>query len=274
MDPRTCQAFATRLASIKGFHRHVFSYVPQTGSTNDDLKSDWALEQPHPRVLVAGHQTHGRGLYDRQWHDQPKEESNSHALLASFSWDQPLQEQTPGLPLSILAGLAVHHALEVFWTHRHRPWLKWPNDIWVENGKLCGILIESTPCPQEKRYAIGIGINLNNVLPLEKKEQNVVSLTDFDIQVSPLTLLETILIKWSEVQEISDTTLLKNDYHHRAGEFWTKQVRIELASGESFLAQPIDLADEGGLWIQDKKNERRLISDARRIFISTSLPQG
>ena len=99
---------------------------------------DVARELPVGSIVVADHQPAGRGRLDRRWEAPP-----GSALLVSFVFARhPL--------LSLAAGVAAAHACGP------SVQLKWPNDLLVDERKLGGILVETTP----DRAICGIGINL------------------------------------------------------------------------------------------------------------------
>src|SRR2546423_10369735 len=95
---------------------------------------------PVGSIVVADHQTAGRGRMERQWDAPP-----GTALLASFVLE-------PHGLLSLAAGVAAAEACgpEVR--------LKWPNDLLLRGRKLGGILVETTP----RKAICGIGINLSS----------------------------------------------------------------------------------------------------------------
>lgn len=99
---------------------------------------DVARELPLGTIVVADHQTAGRGRLDRRWEAPP-----GTALLVSFVL-------APRPLLSLALGVAAAQACgpEVR--------LKWPNDLLLEGRKLGGILVETTP----QKAVCGIGINL------------------------------------------------------------------------------------------------------------------
>lgn len=104
-------------------------------------------------VILAKHQTHGRGRQGRNWTTAPGD-----ALLATFAAPVPVSPNRSGM-MAIAAGLAVANAL--------REWnviaaLKWPNDIYVERRKLGGVLIQ-TRLGIESIALIGVGINLLSI---------------------------------------------------------------------------------------------------------------
>ncbi len=112
-------------------------------------------------VVIADHQTAGRGRLDRGWED-----ASGLGLLGSYILCGELLPEHPSLAV-MLAGLAVLRAIEESCPQlKERVRLKWPNDvIAVEDGgpvKLAGILVESIFAQQALSGVIlGIGVNVN-----------------------------------------------------------------------------------------------------------------
>ena len=99
---------------------------------------DVARPMPIGSIVVADHQTAGRGRLDRRWESPP-----GTALLVSFVL-------RPNPALSLAAGVAAAQACG------GGVRLKWPNDLLVHGAKVGGILVEMTPATA----ICGIGINL------------------------------------------------------------------------------------------------------------------
>src|SRR5690242_8996441 len=106
----------------------------------DSVRStqDVARDMPVGSVVVADHQTEGRGRMERRW-----EAPSGTALLVSF-------ELRPSPVLSLAAGVAAAEACGP------RVRLKWPNDLLLDDRKLGGILVEASAY----KAVCGIGINL------------------------------------------------------------------------------------------------------------------
>ena len=99
---------------------------------------DVAREMPIGSVVVADHQTAGRGRSSHSWEAPP-----GAALLVSFVL-------SPNPLLSLAAGVAAAEACG------RGVRLKWPNDLLLDGRKVGGILVEASPA----RAICGIGINL------------------------------------------------------------------------------------------------------------------
>lgn len=111
----------------------------------DCLKStnDTARSYPPNSVIVAAEQTAGRGRLGRVWQSKRGNLFLS-AVVPDYGPQTPL--------LAFVTGLAVSDALADFGVR-----LKWPNDVLLNGGKVCGILLERT---EENRIIVGIGVNV------------------------------------------------------------------------------------------------------------------
>ncbi len=132
---------------LPGFTVEVLQEVD---STNSELMRRARSGQMAPVLLVAERQTAGRGRLGRGWRSAPGE-SLTFSLgmkLAPAKWS--------GLSLAVGVSLAE--------TLHPRIRLKWPNDLWVDDRKLGGILIETASFgngADAPRYAvIGVGLNI------------------------------------------------------------------------------------------------------------------
>ena len=124
--------------------------LPQVDSTNTELMRRARAGQLEPVLLVAEQQTAGRGRLGRNWLSQPGDS-------LTFSLGLPLAPRDwSGLSLAV--GVSLAESIDA------RVQLKWPNDLWVNDRKLAGILIETATfgdIRDAKRYAvIGVGINI------------------------------------------------------------------------------------------------------------------
>ncbi|MEX5746644.1 biotin--[acetyl-CoA-carboxylase] ligase [Massilia sp. X63] len=134
--------------------------VPQTGSTNADLLAR-APQLLEPVLLVAEHQTAGRGRAGRSWLS-----SSENSLTFSLAWKFDGGPQAlSGLPLAV--GVALGEALGRLGVQVQ---LKWPNDVLKDGDKLAGILVETQSAPAGGIWAV-IGIGLNLVMPDEVEAQ-------------------------------------------------------------------------------------------------------
>jgi len=135
-------------------HLDILEVFSEIESTNSYL-----MDQPCPppgryRVVIAEHQTAGRGRMDRTWCSPP---SCGLCLSMAFTF-RSMPENFPSLSLAI--GIAVAQAIERFGIQGIG--LKWPNDIVARDGKLGGVLSEVLPANAEGvTVVVGVGLNID-----------------------------------------------------------------------------------------------------------------
>jgi len=157
------------------FIRHV-EWHAEAASTNDlavDFAGDLPLVNHRPPVshrgqnkrsaasklpalIVAERQTAGRGRGENRWW------SSEGGLTFSLIVDGETAGFTAGADprVALLAGLAVADVLAEL-LPRDNIGLKWPNDVYLNGRKVCGILTEVPPARRDA-VVVGIGINVNN----------------------------------------------------------------------------------------------------------------
>ena len=123
-------------------------HLPSTDSTNLRARELAEGGAPSGTVVTAGEQSSGRGRQGRVWSAPP-----GAALLYSAIL-RPLDLSHLLLPLAV--PIAICEACEAVADARCR--IKWPNDIWLEERKLAGVLIEARP---PEWAVIGVGVNLS-----------------------------------------------------------------------------------------------------------------
>lgn len=131
--------------ALPGFTVEV---LPQLDSTNTELMRRARAGRLEPVLLVAEEQTAGRGRLGRQWSSGVRPGD-----VLMFSLGLPLQ-MADWSGLSLAVGLSVVQSL-----HPDLQ-LKWPNDVWLADRKLAGILIETTQIHDARYAVIGVGINI------------------------------------------------------------------------------------------------------------------
>jgi BirA family biotin operon repressor/biotin-[acetyl-CoA-carboxylase] ligase len=133
----------------------LYSMVVQSclDSTNVECQRLWQAQPDHHWLVLADEQTHGRGRYGRKWDSAPGVN-----LYLSLVWDNCFGYRVGHLNLFL--GLMVWEALTALYgTLDRRLTLKWPNDVYVGQKKLAGILIQNLD-PGLRQLVVGIGINV------------------------------------------------------------------------------------------------------------------
>jgi BirA family biotin operon repressor/biotin-[acetyl-CoA-carboxylase] ligase len=129
------------------FYLQWYARLP---STNTFLKERLAVEGnlPSGKVIAAREQTQGRGRREREWLSSTGE-NLTFSILLRGSYDR---RKLPSA--SMAAAMAVAEQLEA---EGLKPVLKWPNDVLVNDKKICGILSEGIA----DGVIVGIGLNVN-----------------------------------------------------------------------------------------------------------------
>jgi BirA family biotin operon repressor/biotin-[acetyl-CoA-carboxylase] ligase len=159
-------------------HQLCTRYFKSIPSTNDTAKKNAFTEDDLENEFIfyiTDEQTQGRGRFDRTW-SMPKLGS---ALISTWSY-QILKPAQP--TLTALVGLALYHSARTTW-----PFLNWslkaPNDLYIDDKKVAGLLIETISQGSEHRLLIGLGMNILSA-PIE-----ITSATSLLKKLSPSTPL-------------------------------------------------------------------------------------
>lgn len=141
-----------------------------------------------PCLLVAEHQTHGRGRMGRNWQAAPG---------ASLTFSLALTLDRANLDgLSLAVGVAVAEALD---RNGVRALLKWPNDLMLPDDaeharKLGGVLIESVAVGQQRMVVIGVGINIKPQNIVGELSSGFACLQEIDAEVGAPALLSQVAL--------------------------------------------------------------------------------
>lgn len=167
------------------FGFHLYS-VDEIDSTNTYFKNHYQ-EYKDFSILVAKKQTQGRGRYIRKW---ISDDDLCFSLL-TFSTHH----------YEILSPLAVMRALRRL---NLSAFIKWPNDIYVQDKKISGILIEDIYQGKAlKANIIGIGINMSN-----KDEVNGIGISSF-IKIEKEKVLSLVLEELHSLLNAPFETVIK-----------------------------------------------------------------
>jgi len=144
---------ARQLSAAQKSRLDCIEILEKIDSTNDYLKGQLSSAHSKVKICLAEYQTEGRGRRGRQWVASPFRD-----LILSIAWTF---ESGPAAitGLSLAAAVAVVQALESCGVSGCG--IKWPNDIFWQNRKLGGVLVDihgeiSGPC----QSVIGLGLNI------------------------------------------------------------------------------------------------------------------
>lgn len=255
------------------FLNHV-EFHPVLSSTNQTaVELLEPLIEKSPALVLTAEQTAGRGRKGNSWWSSGGALTFSVVLNAA---SLGLSEERRPL-MSIVTGVAVRAALAQF-CGSHSVMMKWPNDVYAGNRKICGILAEQHSVGkrsgiqdpsrensegQKTGLILGIGVNVNNSLqeaPAEVR-QRAVSMFDLEHQVFDLNhVLATILVMLQELIEQACSQprrfLAEANFHHLLN---GKSVLVQ--AGDSLIAgKCLGIDDTGNLVLQSETEIHRICS--------------
>lgn len=183
------------------------AFVPETGSTNDDLKGAARDGAPHGSVLAAGGQSEGRGRLGRTWLS-PQGGVYVSMLL------RPEMSPAQSAPVPLVVGLGVARALESLGVESVA--LKWPNDVWIDRSKVAGVLVESSAEADWVEWLV-IGVGLNVKRPAESFEgaAYIADHADVGIVDTAAAVLDGVARAWEQLA-VEGFAAMRAEYEARS----------------------------------------------------------
>ena len=127
--------------------------LDEVDSTNEYVKIN-IDKLPDFSVLRCNHQTAGHGRNGHIWESKKGQDLLMSILIKEFKNPQDLYK---------LAQIASCSVVELLDRYGIEGKIKWPNDIYVDDLKICGILVEALHQDESDAVVIGIGLNVNSI---------------------------------------------------------------------------------------------------------------
>lgn len=247
----SAQRFIERIGALSGELGREVIVLDEVDSTSSELRRRLKKGARPDTVVVAHRQLRGRGRVGRVWHSSIE---GNLCFSTALRIGGPTDETVPLLPLA--AGLAAREAAaetgaEVF--------LKWPNDLLIQNRKVAGILCETVTLKKKEALAVvGLGVNIADVSFSEDIARTAISLNkviEKEADISFLAARFTVclerlnrLISEGARREIPDAW-------RKAAEPFGRRVQVGDITGKT-----VDLAPDGRLIVQDDAGNNILIA--------------
>ncbi len=149
-----------------GFASKIIHYLPSCHSTNEKASQ---LSGDEGTIIITDDQTNGKGQRGNSWESAPYKNLTFSLVLKPIFL--PIQEQ---FKLTQVISLGIANAVQTFVSKTVK--VKWPNDIYVDNKKIGGVLIQNNVKGQQIEYSIiGVGLNVNQI---KFETPNAVSLSN------------------------------------------------------------------------------------------------
>ena len=256
-DPRRSPLDASALTRAVGRSRWRLEVVAQSPSTNAEVAARARAREPAGLVLVADHQTSGRGRLDRSWLTPPGAALTFSVLVAP---DEVPVSRWPWLPL--LTGLAVVDGIR---TATGLPAsLKWPNDVLLDVGteqaKTAGILVERVEVAGRATAVVGVGLNVSadrDELPVPTATSLALAgAVDLDRGALLVAVLAGFARRYDDWCAAGGGGV--RDGYVAACSTLGRPVRVELPRGDPLVGRAVGLDEDGRLLVEDGRRTHRL----------------
>jgi BirA family biotin operon repressor/biotin-[acetyl-CoA-carboxylase] ligase len=196
-------------------------------TSTQTVLGEFVRDHRHVGVVIASHQTNGKGRFDRKWYSAPGE-----VLAMSIVFDEHPRPYLVGMACA----LAVAEVLDCK--------IQWPNDVVVDGKKVAGILTEIKLGERSRRLpTVGIGINLNQLSFPEEITARAASLRQRDgVERTPEQVANEILEALADLPTPQTWTDLQKRWMERDA---TVGKRYRLNDGR--IANALGVGPEGEL---------------------------
>ena len=210
---------------------------------------------PEGLCIVARQQTHGRGRHERAW-SSPRDAGLYASILLRPRFDVSIWPL-----ITLMAALAVSDAL--LEACGLQPDIKWPNDLIINDRKMCGILAETVETNQGLACVLGLGINLrDDAFPaeLQGRATSVAAITGKDANAEQLlpVLLAHLSRHYAQLAEDTGPAGVIRDWTAASSFAIGKPVRVDTGT-EVFSGETLGLENDGALRIQTAAGETRIV---------------
>jgi len=244
-------------------------YFRELTSTNDFAKELATRGAREGTIVLAETQIRGRGRIGREW------TSPQGGLWFSIIL-RPSVLARQATRLTLLASVAVAKTISKLYDLKTE--IKWPNDVLIDEKKVCGILTEGEIKGTLLKYVLlGVGVNANfniDALPVHLRD----SATTLKQQLGKDVELETLLCRLLEEAESYYEMLRNHRYElvlndwRRLTNFLGSHVRVE-SNGEKIEGVAVDIDSDGALIVRMKDQTlRRVVSGDVTMTIQREHP--
>lgn len=233
--------------------------IESTDSTNNFVNSH-ADDFPDMIAVMALEQTAGRGQRGNCWEAKPGENITLSIMMRLKVNIAP----TDQFLLSQCVSVGVVETLRRYLPmHKNEIAIKWPNDIYVGQRKICGILIENSITDGRiARTIAGIGLNVNQ-LRFESDAPNPVSMLqltgkEHDIRGIAQFLCNTIEMFFKAYFNPPHYDRLRSRYFSMLWRRSGHHPYLDTATGERFMARISNIASSGHITLTDTEERQRV----------------
>ncbi len=225
----------------------MIEVIAAADSTNTLMRQRAAAGAPHASALIAVEQTAGRGQRGNSWESEPGANATFSLLLRPDAIAARHQ-----FVISQAAALAVVDTLQQCDITAQ---VKWPNDIYVNDRKIAGILIENSLSGDSIcTSVIGIGLNVNQRV-FHSDAPNPVSMIQLTGQShDPVALADDICYRIVASLDCEPQQAIADRYYSHLWRREGQHPYIDTATGAQFMARIVTIAPDGAMTLDDTTN--------------------
>ena len=242
--------FDVNYIKLKSGYTGNVIYHSQTVSTNNDCKA--LADKGEHALIIAKTQTGGKGRFDRKFYSEVGGVYFSVALTPNL----PISS---GVNITTYTAVVVARAIEKFAPVKVD--IKWVNDLFISDKKVCGILTEAS-CDFEQnklKYAVvGIGVNTDTTLFNAEIESIATSVfNECGVKINKAELISEIVKNLLN----AENEIIKGDYllEYKKRLFILGKLVTVYSGTETYDAVAVDVTNTGAL-VVDKNGEIKTVS--------------
>lgn len=230
-------------------------HIEETDSTNRWMKENGEGDQ----VVVANYQTAGKGCGSNSW----EAERGKNLLFSVLIHPKSMQAKSQFIITQVVS-VALCKTLEGETKGGNTDIsIKWPNDIYVGDKKICGVLIENRLQGRMiKDSIIGIGLNVNQEV-FVSDAPNPVSIKQLTGKDTDREELLAAFLR--QLNETAKSTTIITDYKARL--YRRQGKHLFMTNNTVFEASIVDVIDDGRLMLEDEKGVAHLFRFKEVSFI-------
>lgn len=238
-------------------------HIEETDSTNRWMKDNGEGTQ----VVVADYQTAGKGCGSNSW----EAERGKNLLMSVMIHPEEIQAKNQFIITQVIS-VALCKTIERYLLHptpllpgggEHVVAIKWPNDIYVGDKKICGVLIENRlQGSMIKDSIIGIGLNVNQQ-EFKSDAPNPVSI--WQLTGKETDRMELLAAFLEQLNETAKSTTIITDYKARL--YRRQGKHLFMTNNTTFEASIVDVIDDGRLMLEDEKGVAHLFRFKEVSFV-------
>ena len=234
---------------------HIYQSI---ASTNDTAKEMAKKGCPHGTVVLADSQTAGRGRFNRQFYSP-----GSTGLYMSIVLDADkltLKENTLLTPfVAVVVARVIHRVIE------KKCGIKWVNDLYLEDKKVCGILTEGVMEDGKlSKFVVGIGVNiaaekfpedLENIAGalIDLNTYEAREMSDYDSSTEYIRNIRNqvaaqLIIELTKSDAFCDSISLMKEY--KESQIIMGNVVTVVGTNETYEGKVLDISENGSLVVE------------------------